>query len=157
MSIQNGSHPSPPIDPIPTAMHELQLELQDVIAGFETRLRRIKRNGFKAFDSLHGDTMNGEDADHDVETPPLSPEVSILPIPGDEPNPAAPVLGSEFAVVGRGKAEVEEAFARADAVSDQEHSQVLGHTSADGTNEAESSQISPTVVPPSESPLRDEL
>ena len=98
--------------------------------------------------------MNGEDTDHDVETPPLSPEVSILPIPGDEPNPAAPVLGSEFAVVGRGKAEVEE---RADAVSDQEHSQVLGHTSADGTNKAESSQISPTVVPPSKSSLRDEL
>jgi hypothetical protein len=157
MSIQNGSHPSPPIDPIPTAMHELQLELQDVIAGFETRLRRIKRNGFKAFDSLHRDTMDGEDADHDVEMPPLSPEVSILSIPGDEPNPAAPVLGSEFAVVGRGKAEVEEAFARADAVSDQEHSQVLGHTSADGTNKAESSQISPTVVPPSMSSLRDEL
>lgn len=156
ISIQNGSHPSPPIDPIPTAMHELQLELQDVIAGFETRLRRIKRNGFKAFDSLHGDTMNGEDADHDFETP-QSPEVSILPIPGDEPNPAAPVLGSEFTVVGRGKAEVEDALARADAVSDQEHSQALGHTSADGTNAAESSHISPTVVPPSMSSLREEL
>jgi len=133
-------------------MGELQLELQDVIAGFETRLRRIKRNGFKAFDSLPDDTTSEEETEHDVETPP-SPEVSILPIAGDQPDPATPILESEFPVVGRGKAEVEEAFARADAALDQEHSQVFEHAPADGTSEAESS----VIAPPSMTPIHEEL
>jgi hypothetical protein len=146
-SIQNGSHPSPPIDPIPGAMRDLQLELQDVIAGFETRFRRIKRNGFKAFDFHPGDTMD-ESESHQ------SPEFSILPVPGEESNPTTPILGSELPVVGRGKAEVEEALARAEAVVDREHSQ-------DGTGDATKGvgpgQVTPTVVPPSVSLLHAEL
>jgi hypothetical protein len=133
-------------------MGELQLELQDVIAGFETRLRRTKRNGFKAFDSLPDDTMREEETEYDLEMP-SSPEVSILPIVGDEPDPATPILQSEFSVVGRGKAEVEEAFARADAALDQEHSQVFEHALADGTGEAESS----VVAPPNMTPIHEEL
>lgn len=127
-------------------MGELQLELQDVIAGFETRLRRIKRNGFKAFDLLPDDTMSEEEAEHDVETPPF-PEVSILPIVGDEPNPATPIVESEFPVVGRGKAEVEEAFARADAALNQEHSPAFEHTPDDETSEAESSMAAAPSMP----------
>jgi hypothetical protein len=153
-SIQNGSHPSPPIDPIPDALYELQLELQDVIAGFETRLRRIKRNGLKSFGSLPEDTMDDDETELDDETP-MSPEVSILPIAGDEPDPAAPILASEFPVVGRDKIEVEDAFARADAVLDGEHSQI--HTPSDGSSEAESSPVTPVVVPPSTSPSHEEL
>jgi hypothetical protein len=133
-------------------MGELQLELQDVIAGFETRLRRIKRNGFKAFDLLPDDTMSEEEAEYDVETPPF-PEVSILPIVGDEPDPATPILENEFPVVGRGKAEVEEAFARADAALNQEHSEVFEHTPDDGISEAESSM----VAPPSMTQIHEEL
>lgn len=133
-------------------MGELQLELQDVIAGFETRLRRIKRNGFKAFDSLPDDTMSEEEAEYDVETPRF-PEVSILPIVGDEPDPATPILESESPVVGRGKAEVEEAFSRADAALNQEHSQVFEHTPADGISEAESSEVSA----PSMTQIHEEL
>jgi hypothetical protein len=123
-SIQNGSHSSPPVDPIPSAMHDLQLELQDVIAGFETRFRRIKRNGFRTFDSQ------------------------------DESNPTTPILGSEFPVVGRGKAEVEEAFARAEAVMDGEHP--LDSTD-DETNGVGPGLVTPTAVPPSASPLHEEL
>jgi hypothetical protein len=155
-SIQNGSHPSPPVDPIPSAMHDLQFELQDVIAGFETRFRRIKRNGFKAFDSLPGDTMDEEEAEQGSESH-QPPEVSILPIPGEESNPATPILGSEFPVVGRGRAEVEEALARAEAVVDREHSQDVGHSTDDETNGAGPGLVTPTVVPPSVSPLHAEL
>jgi hypothetical protein len=133
-------------------MSEFQLELQDVIAGFETRLRRIKRNGFKAFDSLADDTTSEKEPGHDFEMPP-SPEVSILPIVGDEPDPATPISESEFPVVGRGKAEVEEAFARADAALDQELSQTFEHTPSDGTSEAEPS----AVASPSMTPIHEEL
>jgi hypothetical protein len=149
-SIQNGSHPSPPIDPIPSVMHDLQLELQDVIAGFETRFRRIKRNGFRTFDSLSGDTMDEEENEHVSESH-QPPEVSILPIPEDESNP---ILGSEFPVVGRGKAEVEEAFARAEAVMEGEHPQ---DSTNDETNGVGPGLVTPTAVPPSVSPLHEEL
>jgi hypothetical protein len=130
-------------------MRELQLELQDVIAGFETRLRRIKRNGFKALDFHPGDKMDEEEIE--------APEVSILPVPGDESNIVIPFLGSELPVVGRGKAEVEEALARAEAVVDQEHSQGVGHGTGDETNGAGPGLVTPTVVPPSVSPLHAEL
>lgn len=133
-------------------MHELQLELQDVIAGFETRFRRIKRNGLRTFDSLSGDTMEEEseqvfESDH-------PPEVSILPIPEDESNPATPILESEFPVVGRGKAEVEEAFARAEAVMDGEPQQ---DSTDDETNEVGPGLVTPTAVPPSASLIHEEL
>ncbi|KAF8489876.1 hypothetical protein F5888DRAFT_1743850 [Russula emetica] len=149
-SIQNGSHPSPPIDPIPSVMHDLQLELQDVIAGFETRFRRIKRNGFRTFDSLSGDTMDEEENEHVSESH-QPPEVSILPIPEDESNP---ILGNELPVVGRGKAEVEEAFARAEAVMEGEHPQ---DSTDDETNGVGPGLVTPTAVPPSVSPLHEEL
>ena len=151
-SIQNGSHPSPPIDPIPSAMDDLRVELQDVIAGFETRFRRIKRNGFRTFDSLPGDTVDEEEYEQVFESR-QPPEVSILPIPEDEPNTATPILGSEFPVVGRGKAEVEEAFARAEAVMDGEHPQ----DSTDDENGVGPGLVTPTAVPPSASQLHEEL
>ena len=153
--IQNGSHLSPPIDPIPSAMHDLQLELQDVIAGFETRFRRIKRNGFKTFDASPGDTMDEEEIEQDSESH-RSPDVTILPIPEDESNSGTPILGSEFPIVGRGKAEVEEALARAEAVVDREKLREVGHSTDDETNEAQP-PVPPTVVPPSVSAIHAEL
>jgi hypothetical protein len=134
----------------------MQLELQDVIAGFETRLRRIKRNGFKTFGSLPEDTMSEDETEDDVETP-ESPEVTTLPISEDEPNPATPISGGEFTVVGRGKAEVEEAFARAAAVLDGDHSQVSEHAASDGPSASDSNPDIPLVVPPSTSSLHEEL
>jgi len=56
-------------------------------------------------------------------------------------------------VVGRGKAEVEEAFARADAALNQEHSQVFEHMPDDGTSEGESSM----VAAPSMTQIHEEL
>jgi hypothetical protein len=91
-------------------MHELQLEVQDVVADFETRFRRIQRTGLKVIDSLPGD-MADEEAEQDVESL-QPPEVSILPVPSDDES----VLRSDFPIIGRGKAEVEEAVARAEDV-----------------------------------------
>ena len=150
-SIQNGSHPSPPVDPIPSVMHDLEVELQDVITGFETRFRRIKRNGLRTFDSLSEDTMDEEENEQVFESHP-PPEVSILPIPEDESKPSTPILGSELPVVGRGKAEVEEALARAEAVIDGEQD-----STDDGPNGAGPGLVTPTAVPPSSSPLHEEL
>jgi len=152
-SIQNGSHPSPPIDPIPSAVHDLEVELQDVVTGFETRFRRIKRNGFRTFDSLSGDTMDEEENEQVFELH-QPPEVSILPIPVDESSRATPILGSEFPVVGRGKEEVEEAFARAEAVMDGEHPQ---DSTDEETNGVGPGLVTPTAVPPFASPLHEEL
>jgi hypothetical protein len=149
-SIQNGSHPSPPIDPVPSAMHDLQLELQDVIAGFETRFRRLRRNGSRAFNSLSGDAMDEEETEQVSESH-QSPEFSILPIPEDDSSPATPISGSELPVVGRGKAEVEEAYTRAEVVMDREHPQ---DSTDDETNRAGLTQ---TDLPPSVSPLHAEL
>jgi hypothetical protein len=129
-------------------MNDLQLELQDVIAGFETRFRRIKRNGFKAFDSLPRDTtMDEEETEQDPESH-QSPDVSILPIPEDESNSATPILGSEFPMVGRGKVEVEEALARGGGFADRENSREVGHSTDEETDKAQP-LVPPTVVPPS--------
>ncbi|KAI9451930.1 hypothetical protein BJY52DRAFT_1084603, partial [Lactarius psammicola] len=111
ISIQNGSHPSPPIDPVPGAIHEFHLEVEDIITGFETRFRHIQRNGLRALESSLGGVDGDEDAKQDTELP-QSPEVSILPIPGDDPDSASPISESDFPVVGRGKVEVEEALER---------------------------------------------
>jgi hypothetical protein len=140
-------------------MHELQFELQDVIAGFETQFGRIRRNGLKAFDSPPGHMADEEEVEHDVESP-QSPEVSILPVPSEDgPDPAAPVFRSEFPIIGRGKAEVEEAFARAEDILDGSHGQeeVTGSTTTDETNEAGPGLGNPTTVPSSASPLHAEL
>ena len=48
-SIQDGTHPSPPINPVGPAIKELQDEVEDVIHGFNARLRTIKRSGARAF------------------------------------------------------------------------------------------------------------
>lgn len=134
-------------------MHDLQLELQDVIAGFETRFRRIKRNGLRTFDTSSGDTMEEEESEQVFESHP-PPEVSILPIPEDGSDPATPILESEFPVVGRGKVEVEEALARAEAVMDGEH---LQDSTDDETNGVGPGLVTPTAVPPSASPLHEEF
>ena len=115
-SIQNGSHPSPPIDPIPGAIHEYQLEVEEMIASFETRFSHIQRNGLRALESSLGDVDGDEDAEERNTELPQSPEVTLLPIPRDDPNSASPILESDFPVVGRGKVEVEEALERAESV-----------------------------------------
>jgi hypothetical protein len=181
-SIQNGSHPSPPVNPIRDAMHELQLEVQDVITGFETRFRRIKRNGSKTLDFLPEDTVDEEETEQHIQassSPSVSlspihadksnlvtpvsgsesstagiPDISILPIPADVTNPTIPFVENELPVVGRGRAEVEEAFERAEAVLDRGHLQDVVRSTPDETS---AGLVTSAVVPPSVSSLHEEL
>ena len=96
-SVQDGSHPSPPINPIIPVLEELQTEVEDAISGFNARLRKIKRTGARAFGTTEDAVEEGDDT------------VSILPI--DEPEPTADAEVPPV-TVGRGKAEVEAAFER---------------------------------------------
>jgi hypothetical protein len=134
-------------------MHKLQLELEDVIAGFETRFRHIEQNGFKILDSL---PEHKEEVEQTVESL-QPPKVSILPVPKEDESDPAPVLGSERFVIGRGKAEVEEALARREDTLNRNHGQkeVAGST-PDETNVADPSLGKPNTVH-STTPLHAEL
>jgi hypothetical protein len=98
LTIQDGSHPSPPINPITAVIDDLQNEVQDVVVGFETCLRRIKRKGERGFGAVL------DDLEDDVL--PVDETVSILPIEeeaqeqGGE-SPAVPPV-----VIGRSKEEI---------------------------------------------------
>ncbi|KAI0794103.1 hypothetical protein C8Q74DRAFT_1215512 [Fomes fomentarius] len=48
-SVQAGSHETSPTNPIVPTMQELQDEVEDVIRGFNARLRQVKRNGARSF------------------------------------------------------------------------------------------------------------
>lgn len=111
--IQNGSHPSPPINPVVDALNELMNEIDEVTTGFETRLSRIRREGDSAFSSnTEFDPKEGAD-----DTVPSNPEVSILPISGDgtaKGKSEEKVLQEVAdAILGRSEGEVVEALGRA--------------------------------------------
>lgn len=107
MTIQNGTHVSPPINPVLPALEDLQAEVQDVVVGFETRLRRIKRNGDRAFGAFEG----SDDSEDESDTP-ADATVSILPI---EKEPMTGQSPSDIpqVVIGRSKEEVVAALNRA--------------------------------------------
>lgn len=101
-SVQDGSHPSPPINPIIDAIKELQDEVDDVIAGFNARLRKIKRSGARVF----GSPVPADGEEPEDET------ASILPVEDSE-QPETPAESKiRNVVVGRGKGEVEAALNR---------------------------------------------
>lgn len=106
-SIQNGSHPSPPVNPLFDALEDLQSEVQDVVVGFQTRLRRIKRSGERAFGGA-------DDASESADGSAPSPEVSILPIvPSEDESNLEPE--AEPVVIGRSEKEILESLGRAAA------------------------------------------
>jgi len=114
-SIQNGTHPRVVVfNPLNGIIEDLESEVQDVVIGFETRLRRIKRDGERAFNN-HG---NGGAQKEDEKGPSVEPEpeVSILPVPREgarqEQGFIPPV------VIRRSQEEVLEALSRADPVSE---------------------------------------
>jgi len=152
-SIQNGSHPSPPIDPVQDAIHEFHLEVEEVIIGFETRFRHIKRNGLRALGSALGEMNGDEDVEQDTGLPQSPDKVSILPIPGDDSTSAFPISESDFPVVGRGKVEVEEALERAESVLTEKHEEVPTDDEVDPAPHMDTS----TATPSSVSPLHAEL
>jgi len=157
-SVQNGTHPSPPINPVLSEITELQSEVQDIIMGFETRLRRIKRTGDRAFGL---EVPEEEESEDDETSAPDGPEVSILPIPGDHTD-QKPVVGEPVPVVGRGQREVEEALARAEGVESQQEgtagelgkgaegvaSSIAQEVEVDAEIEMSTSTVGPPSVPP---------
>lgn len=128
MSIQNGSHPSPPINPVLTALSDIQSEVNDITLGFETRMRRIRRQGDRAFASnkaqeverLDVDVDESDGADDATETGgSTEPIVSILPVPdkvdkGEEGDEEI-LQDVSNSILGRGKDEVVDALERAEA------------------------------------------
>ncbi|RPD76377.1 hypothetical protein L226DRAFT_460530 [Lentinus tigrinus ALCF2SS1-7] len=101
-SIQDGTHPSPPINPVGPAIQELQDEVEDVIHGFNARLRSIKRSGARAFGIPEEEVAEDDDG-----------SASILPIEDPEQTESPVDVGvPEQVVIGRGKEEVEAALNR---------------------------------------------
>ncbi len=100
-SIQDGTHPSPPINPVGPAIKELQDEVEDVIHGFNARLRTIKRSGARVFGTPEEEAEDEEGS------------VSILPIEEPEQTESPADVGvPEGIMIGRGKEEVEAALNR---------------------------------------------
>lgn len=151
-SIQNGSHPSPPIDPVPNAIHEFHLAVEETIISFETRLSHIQRNGLSALGSSLDEVDGDEDLEKDAGLPQTPDEVSIFPIPGDDSNSGFPISENDFPVVGRGKMEVEEALGRAESVLTREHKEVpIGEV--DRAPRMDTSTTAPSSVSPSHAEL----
>ncbi|KAJ3777646.1 hypothetical protein FB446DRAFT_716417 [Lentinula raphanica] len=108
--IQNGTHPSPPIDPLVPALDKLQMELEDVKAGFDSRIRTLSTQ----IHSVLSPPEKEDVADSFVD-PVTSEEeeVSILPI---DPVPTSPVgeeqdgFDPSSVIVGKSKEQVEEAM-----------------------------------------------
>lgn len=123
-SIQNGTHENLIMDnPIIPIFEDLESEVQDVVIGFETRLRRIKRDGERAFNNVQKDEeKTAADPERDV-----GPEVSILPIPEEgtgERTYVPPVT------IGRSKEEVLEALGKVEPLEEIAGDNACEHTDA---------------------------
>jgi len=75
---RNGTHEEALDNPVLQVLRDLRVEVDDVITGFESRLRRIQRDGERAFDGANHDEDSSE------AKPTEDPSVSILPIADEE-------------------------------------------------------------------------
>lgn len=149
-SIQNGTHESLIMDnPVIPIFEDLESEVQDVVIGFETRLRRIKRDGERSFNSVQKDEekVAVTDPERDV-----GPEVSILPIPEEG---AGERVYVPPVVIGRSKEEVLEALGKVEPL--EESSGYNDHEDADAgaivsslVREAEEEHSERTAIPHTE-------
>ncbi|KAI0653160.1 hypothetical protein C8Q70DRAFT_1038131 [Cubamyces menziesii] len=156
-SVQDGTHPSPPINPVLPAIADLQNEVEDVVAGFQTRLRRINRNGARAFGTP-------EEASDEAEPVSGDETVSILPIeesalPEHTQSPAD--VNVPPVVIGRGKEEVEAALNRvADLEGGKTSSPDDADKNADAGSVAQSLKqqvVDEATSTPSSAPSHEEL
>lgn len=102
-SIQNGTHSSPPINPIPSALGEIESQVKIVVNDFETRLRQLKHDGGLAF------SEHVTDEDKTVS----APQVSVLPVPDDEIERHDGTGDIPPVIIGRSKEQVVDALSRA--------------------------------------------
>ncbi|KAI0675681.1 hypothetical protein C8Q78DRAFT_1005911 [Trametes maxima] len=153
-SVQDGSHPSPPINPVLPAIEDLQNEVEDVVGGFQTRLRGINRKGARAFEAPQEPS--------EEETPVSGDEtVSILPIeesglPAHTETPAD--VDVPPVVIGRGKAEVEAALNRVADLEGDKTSSADGGASQNADPDAVAQDLKQEIVDEETSaPLHQEL
>jgi hypothetical protein len=121
-SIQNGTHPKVAVtNPMTPILEDLEFEVQDVVIGFETRLRRIKRDGERAFNNngnggAHREEEKGTTLEPEVET---EPEISILPVPREDAGEEEPGFIPPV-VIGRSQQEVLQALGRVEPITETE-------------------------------------
>lgn len=113
VSIQKGTHPEVVVaNPMGPIIEDLESEVQDVVIGFETRLRRIKRDGERAFNNFgNGVAQKEEEKGTSVE-----PEAEAEGARGEEQGFIPPV------VIGRSQEEVLEALGKVESVGEAGHS-----------------------------------
>ena len=116
-SIQNGTHTNGTAsNPVVPVIEDIESEMKDIVIGFETRLRRIKRDGERAFNNGNGNGSTPPKEEDKVPAP--EPEVSILPVPditGNKPGKVVPPV-----IIGRSKEEVLEALKKVERHDGQE-------------------------------------
>lgn len=104
-AIQDGTHASAVPNPVLPAIADLQSEVQDIVVGFGTRLRRLRRTGERAL--TQGFSDPGSPATDDT--------VSILPIDDSSKVESPADVDVPPVVIGRSKQEVLAALDRAAA------------------------------------------
>ncbi|KAJ4470144.1 hypothetical protein J3R30DRAFT_3711968 [Lentinula aciculospora] len=107
--IQNGTHPSPPIDPLVPALDKLQLELEDLKNGFDARVRTLNTQ----IHLMLSPPEKEEQKDVSFEEP-EEEQVSILPIHPVPTSTSTIAEEQEFdpvnIILGKSKEQVEEAL-----------------------------------------------
>lgn len=101
------------------ALADLEAEVQDVVIGFETRLRRVKRNGERIFGATQGSAEVTDDEESDTSA---DETVSTLPVEQDGKKTAGvddSIPDIHHVVIGRSKEEVVAALNRAAEVDPQ--------------------------------------
>lgn len=105
-------------------LDDLQAEIKDVIMSFETRFRRMKRAGERAFGS--SDAPSNARSDEESNVGVEQPEVSILPVPKSDQKKTTDADADQAqqkredvvadAILGRSEEEVKDALLRAESV-----------------------------------------
>jgi len=117
--IQNGSHPSPPIDPLVPALDKLQRDLEDVASGFKMQVRTygVQINDILAPPQNPVEETGEESASAEEE------QVSILPIDPVQTSPVEEEQGAFDAskiILGKSPEQVEEAMSIAQELLHEE-------------------------------------
>ncbi|KAJ3995471.1 hypothetical protein F5050DRAFT_1767118 [Lentinula boryana] len=112
--IQNGTHSSPPIDPLVPALDKLQMELEDVKTRFDARIRTLSTQVHQLLSPPEKEEQEGATGFSSAE--PVSGEeeqVSILPIDPVSTSSVGveqAVLDASNIILGKSKEQVEEAI-----------------------------------------------
>ncbi|KAL5513274.1 hypothetical protein ACEPAH_3672 [Sanghuangporus vaninii] len=104
LALANGSHTDPYPNPVYDAFEDLRSEVQDITLGFETRIRRIKREGERAFAEERAEPERSAS----------EPEVSILPVTDGGKKEDTAFQEVADAILGRSEEEVAAALGRAE-------------------------------------------